>query len=151
MFANLRRYATFVADVLRDNDKAEKYYEMAVKADPSHAINLGRYAFFLQTVRGDNGKAEGLYQRAVDADSDNADILGNYANFLETVRNNTEYAMHVDVVDGRVFSVVLICFVRCRVSVVSAAVVAMFCSDDSVVAHWTHCKLTQPRRPFVIL
>lgn len=108
MFANLRRYATFVADVLRDNDKAEKYYEMAVKADPSHAINLGRYAFFLQTVRGDNGKAEELYQRAVDADSDNADILGNYANFLETVRNNSEYAMHVDVVDGRVFSVVLI-------------------------------------------
>jgi Tfp pilus assembly protein PilF len=87
----LGQYAAFLTIPKRDNDEAERYYKLAIEADPNHANNLGNYAAFLMNHRRDNGRAEHFFKLAVEADPNDANHLGNYAwSLVKNRRDNDE-------------------------------------------------------------
>ena len=85
-------YASFLTDIRPDHDRAEEYYEKAIKADPNNATNLGNYAIFLTDIRRDHGQAEKLYTQALTIDPNNATTLGNYAILLKNIRHDHDQA-----------------------------------------------------------
>ncbi len=88
----LGNYGNFLANVLKDVDRAEAMYERALTADPNIADILGNYGNFLANVRKDADRAEAMYERALTADCDHTGILGNYALFLRNVRKDADRA-----------------------------------------------------------
>lgn len=68
--------------------KADKYYRLAISADPSHTTNLANYAAFLKKNLRQHDRAEQYFERAIQVAPANASILGNYAMFLFRVRKD---------------------------------------------------------------
>ena len=85
-------YAGLLSTMLGEHDRAESFYERALRADPTNACGLNDYATFLTDVRGDHDRAQELYERAITADPTNASFLGNYATFLTDVRGDHDRA-----------------------------------------------------------
>ena len=85
-------YASFLAGVRPDHDRAEEYYERAIKADPNNPMVLCSYAIFLTDIRPDHDRAEEYYERAIKADPNNPLILGGYASFLTDIRPDHDQA-----------------------------------------------------------
>lgn len=87
-------YAVFLATTKRDDADAEKYFKIAIDADPTSSTNLSNYAIFLKKRGSDDDHihAEELFERALDADPSHAEILGSYATFLSNVRTNYDRA-----------------------------------------------------------
>ena len=63
--SNLGNYATFLKNIRKDHDRAQKLYERAIKADPCNPDNLGNYALFLTEIRKDYDRAQELWQAPV--------------------------------------------------------------------------------------
>jgi protein O-mannosyl-transferase len=84
----------FLKNIRQDHDEAEKYYRLAVKADPRHANNLGNFAIFLASIRGAYDEAEQYYRLAVEADPNQANSLANLAGLL-FARDSVEEAESV--------------------------------------------------------
>ena len=85
-------YASFLAGVRPDHDRAEEYYERAIKADPNNPMVLCSYASFLTDIRPDHDRAEKLYKQALTINPNNATILGNYAILLTDIRHDHDQA-----------------------------------------------------------
>ena len=85
-------YASFLTSIRPDHDRAEEYYEKAIKADPNNPLILGGYADFLTDIRPDHDRAEEYYEKAIKADPNNPLILGSYANFLTDIRRDHDQA-----------------------------------------------------------
>ena len=81
-------YASFLTSIRPDHDRAEEYYEKAIKADPNNPLILGSYANFLTDIRRDHDQAEEYYKQAITIDPNNANILGNYAILLKNIRRD---------------------------------------------------------------
>ena len=88
----LGNFAIFMTEARGDQDRAERLFEQAIAADPSHAINLGNFAIFMTDVRGDEDRAEQLYEQAIAADPSHANNLGNFALFMTDVRGDEDRA-----------------------------------------------------------
>ena len=89
---SLGLYAFFLMDMLHDNDRAEKIYDRAIIANPSHADILGNYANFLWGIRRYRDRAEKMYERAIEADPANVRNANNYANFLMDALHDNDRA-----------------------------------------------------------
>ena len=85
-------YAFFLMDMLHDNDRAEKIYDQAIIANPSHADILGNYANFLWSIRRYRDRAEEMYEQAIEADPANVRNANNYANFLMDALHDNDRA-----------------------------------------------------------
>ena len=85
-------YASFLAGVRPDHDRAEEYYERAIKADPNNPMVLCSYASFLTDIRPDHDRAEKLYKQALTINPNNATTLGNYAILLTDIRHDHDQA-----------------------------------------------------------
>ena len=85
-------YASFLAGVRPDHDRAEEYYERAIKADPNNPMVLCSYAIFLTDIRPDHDRAEEYYERAIKADPNNPMVLCSYASFLTDIRPDHDQA-----------------------------------------------------------
>ena len=89
---SLGLYAFFLMDMLHDNDRAEKIYDRAIIANPSHADILGNYANFLWSIRRYRDRAEEMYEQAIEADPANVRNANNYANFLMDALHDNDRA-----------------------------------------------------------
>ena len=85
-------YASFLTSIRPDHDRAEEYYERAIKADPNNPLILGGYANFLTDIRPDHDRAEEYYEKALTIDPNNPLILGSYALFLTHIRSDHDRA-----------------------------------------------------------
>nr|AAF79562.1 F22G5.38 [Arabidopsis thaliana] len=63
-------------------NRAEKYFKRAAKAEPADAEALNKYATFLWRARNDIWRAEETYLEAISADPTNSVYSANYAHFL---------------------------------------------------------------------
>src|SRR5262245_57625719 len=88
----LGQYAVFLSEHHRDYNEAERYYKLALEANPNNAHSLGGYALFLENQLQDYDKAERYYKRAVEADPNHAINFGNYAVFLKNQRQDYDEA-----------------------------------------------------------
>lgn len=85
-------YADFLSDVVKDHDKAEKFYIKAINLEPEDSLRLRDYASFLEEVRKNYKKAEEFYKKAIDADPQNSFALYSYAIFLDEMREDHDKA-----------------------------------------------------------
>ena len=85
-------YAVFLTTTLRDYDKADKHFQIALKADHEHSTINGYYALFLSEYRQEFDRAEEYFQIALKADEGHANNNKNYANFLANIRKDYERA-----------------------------------------------------------
>mmetsp|Transcript_17352 Transcript_17352/g.25821 ORF Transcript_17352/g.25821 Transcript_17352/m.25821 type:complete len:279 (+) Transcript_17352:889-1725(+) len=89
LFANpgdkkaLRELADTAA-ILKQNDRANKYYQMCIEADPLDANTLFKYAVFLETEVKRPDDAEEYFLQALERDPLHDHCLQRYADFLET-------------------------------------------------------------------
>lgn len=88
----LNNYALFLADALKDHDKAETYFKRALAVDPEDAVLLANYADFLTESRKDYDKAESYFTHALTVNNTSTDILCAYAYFLTETRKDYEKA-----------------------------------------------------------
>ncbi len=75
-------FAIFTADLLKDNDKAEKYFLQALERDNENAYWLGNFAIFLHFYKKDFKKAEIYYKKSIKIYPDDAFVKFNYAHLL---------------------------------------------------------------------
>ena len=71
---------------------AERYYKLAIDANPKDANSLGNFARLLTFSLDDADAAQAYYERAIEVDPTNADNLGDYANLLAYVRHDADRA-----------------------------------------------------------
>jgi tetratricopeptide (TPR) repeat protein len=76
------RYMNFLIYKLKDYDKAEEAFQVALETDPNQPIYLITYANFLSDICEDYPKAEKFYLRAVEADPEQLPQLGNFYRYL---------------------------------------------------------------------
>lgn len=55
--SSLRGYAQFLYQRKKENRKANRYFSLALKANPLHRMTLARYALFLDAALADDAKA----------------------------------------------------------------------------------------------
>lgn len=77
-----KEFAEFLNDVWTERGAAQKYFEVAVEANPSDSKLLCAYASFSWKLQHDADKAENLYKQALEAAPNDADIIASYALFL---------------------------------------------------------------------
>lgn len=75
-------FAVFLNEVWLENGAAEKYFELAIQADPHDSKLLSEYATFSWKSLKNLDKAEELFKQALEQTPDDHDILANYAVFL---------------------------------------------------------------------
>lgn len=90
--ANLVRYAQFLEQERADYDKAERYYERALEANPKEPSVLVPYADFLNRKRNDSDKAEKYFTRAIEIDPNNHPALTSYAHLLHKAGRDLDKA-----------------------------------------------------------
>jgi tetratricopeptide (TPR) repeat protein len=73
-------------------ERAEKLYQRAIEADPTHANIIGNFAAFVHYERKEMERAEQLYERAIDIGPTEASIICNFAILMETERNDLDRA-----------------------------------------------------------
>lgn len=78
----LANYAQFMHLVRHDDERAEKLFRRAMRADPWDGEVMGRFASFQWAAKGDRGEADKLYRAALDVDPTNSYHAGLYAHFL---------------------------------------------------------------------
>jgi tetratricopeptide (TPR) repeat protein len=89
----LRSYAIFLETLMKDRDGADKYYKLALTADPDSPTTLVFYANFLKRMNPD--KAEEYYQLALKADPTHPFALTEYVSFLSNIRKKPDEAEEV--------------------------------------------------------
>lgn len=75
-------FAIFTADLLKDNDKAEKYFLRAIERNPKNSFWTGNYAIFLHFYMKKYELAEKIYKKSLELNEDDAFLMFNYANLL---------------------------------------------------------------------
>ncbi|MBN2893744.1 MAG: hypothetical protein JXL97_17880 [Bacteroidales bacterium] len=75
-------FAIFTADLLKDYDKAEKYFLQAIERDPENAFWIGNYAIFIHFYKKDFNLAEEYYQKSLKLYEDDAFLKFNYAQLV---------------------------------------------------------------------
>ncbi len=73
---------------VKDHDKAEELYKIALEIEPENTVILSNYATYLKDIRKDYDKAEELYKKAIEIDTEDVSIIGKYANFLDVIRKD---------------------------------------------------------------
>jgi len=81
-------FATYLKNVKKDYDGAEREYQEALRVDPKHAIAHLNYANFLTSIRGDHDGAQMHYEEAVKSSPHDTDAHYNFAVFLKNVRSD---------------------------------------------------------------
>lgn len=81
-------FATYLKNVKKDYDGAEKEYKEALRVDPNHAIAHLNFANFLTSIRNSHEEAFIHYEAAVRISPNDADTHYNYAVFLKNVRQD---------------------------------------------------------------
>lgn len=89
----LRRYAIFLQTDRKDSERADRFYKLAVQADPTNSMLLSFYANFLSRAVPD--RAEKYYQLALRADPSDPYVLRQYAGFLFGTRKSPDKAEEV--------------------------------------------------------
>lgn len=77
--SKLGEFAIFNADLLKNYEKAEKYFRIAIEKEPDNSFWLGNYAIFLHYYTQNNKLAEKLYLRSLKFFKEDGFILYNYA------------------------------------------------------------------------
>ncbi len=78
----LGEFAIFTADVLRDNEKADYYFQKTLAQSPKNAFWLGNYAIFLHYYMKNIEKAEKYYKKSLELDKRDYLLKYNYSQIL---------------------------------------------------------------------
>lgn len=81
-------FATYLKNVKKDYEGAEREYKEALRVDPNHAIAHLNFANFLTSIRNNHDEALVHYEEAVRISPNDADTHYNYAVFLKNVRQD---------------------------------------------------------------
>ena len=90
----LGNYADFLADVIKDVDRATTMYKKALAADSQHVVNLHNYAAFLLKARHDHSAAEKLLKKALSVKRNNpsdADCLSLYGLLIQNYKDESRW------------------------------------------------------------
>ncbi|MBN2662308.1 MAG: hypothetical protein JXR68_01550 [Bacteroidales bacterium] len=77
--SKLGEFAIFNADLLKNYEKAEKYFRIAIEKEPQNSFWIGNYAIFLHYYKQNYKLAEKLYLRSLKFFKEDGFILYNYA------------------------------------------------------------------------
>lgn len=80
--AKMGEFAIFNADLLKNYEKAEKYFLLAIQKEPKNSFWIGNYAIFLHYYKENYKLAEKFYQRSLKFFREDGFILYNYALLL---------------------------------------------------------------------
>lgn len=90
-FLVLSAYASFEESEM-NYEEAEKYYQLAMEANPFSVEIIGNYAVFLENHVKNYDKADRIYRTALNLTNEDAILLGNYAEFLDTKMDDSQMA-----------------------------------------------------------
>jgi len=88
----LGNYANFHWNYTKLYSVAEKFYRLAITADPHNVWPLCNFGTFLWDVRGNLHLAAEYYEKALLCDGTHLDTLLNYADFMHEIKNNVNRA-----------------------------------------------------------
>lgn len=85
-------FGSFMYEVRKAYDEAERLLRKALELDPNNAIHTGALAHFMMGARRDYNEAERLYRKALELDPNRVTNASNFAGFLYAERKNYDEA-----------------------------------------------------------